>query len=202
MTAAIPDGGDDRCPDQRGTDGNGRDDEDASQQPADGEGQWDDEEIDRRFSEIVSEMSAEMQWGTTKSVDDQASPPPDGYLGRAVIDSAEQRRQRREFRRAEREAEVAAFAAEQARKDAEYAADTEHFVPADPPPIKRPKLRTVLAAVLIICGIFVLIGPNFLTVSPDGVIILSASLILAGCGLLLAGMRRHAGSDLDDGPQV
>lgn len=201
MTAAIPDGGDDRCPDHRSADGNGRDDEDLSQQPADGESQWDDEEIDRRFSAIVSEMSADMQWGTTKSGDDVGK-PPDGYLGRAVIDSAEQRRQRREFRRAEREAEVAAFAAEQARKEAEYAADTEHFVPADPPPIKKPKPRTVLAAVLIICGIFVLIGPNFLTVSPNGVIILSGSLILAGCGLLLAGMRRHAGSDLEDDEQV
>lgn len=201
MTAAIPDGGDDRCPDHRSDDGNGRDDEDLSQQPADGESQWDDEEIDRRFSAIVSEMSADMQWGTTKSGDDVGK-PPDGYLGRAVIDSAEQRRQRREIRRAEREAEVAAFAVEQARKEAEYAADTEHFVPADPPPIKKPKLRTVLAAVLIICGILVLIGPNFLTVSPNGVIVLSGSLILAGCGLLLAGMRRHAGSDLDDGEQV
>ncbi|MDQ2848528.1 MAG: hypothetical protein M3Y77_19780 [Actinomycetota bacterium] len=201
MTAAIPDGGDDRCPDHRSADGNGHDDEDPSQQPADGESQWDDEEIDRRFSAIVSEMSADMQWGTTKS-GDEVGKPPDGYLGRAVIDSAEQRRQRREFRRAEREAEVAAFTAEQARKEAEYAADTEHFVPADPPPIKKPKLRTVLAAVLIVCGIFVLIGPNLLTVSPNGIIILSGSLIFAGCGLLLAGMRRHAGSDLEDDEQV
>ncbi|MDQ6657556.1 MAG: hypothetical protein M3Z00_04910 [Actinomycetota bacterium] len=201
MTAAIPDGGDERRPDQRGADGDQQDAADVNQQPAEGESQWDDEEIDRRFTAIVSEMSADMQWGTTKSTGEAAA-PPDGYLGRAVIDSAEQRRLRREFRRAEREAEVAAFAAEQARKEADYAADTEHFVPADPPPIKKPKLSTVLAAVLIIGGIFVLIGPNYLTVSPNGVVILSGSLILAGCGLLLAGMRRQAGSDLDDDEQL
>lgn len=189
MTATNPDNGDDKCDDQRPG-------------PADDESQWDDEEIDRRFTAIISGVTADMQWDTPPSGTDDAAATPDGYLGRAVVDSAEQRRQRREFRRAEREAEVAAFAAEQARKEAEYAADTEHYVPADPPPIKRPKLRTILAALLIICGIFVLIGPNVLTISPNGIIILSGSLILAGCALLLAGMRARPGDNLDDGSQV
>ena len=46
---------------------------------------------------------------------------------------------RRELRRLERAAELAAFDASEAQDQAERDADDEHFTPPEPPPLPRPK---------------------------------------------------------------
>ncbi|WP_051266135.1 DUF308 domain-containing protein [Nakamurella lactea] len=186
----------------------------------------DEDEISRRFSEIVSPMSQQMHWdvgadaldaaagtepgGVRSSMDYFVEPPnrPPGPADpdAAQRDTAERRRLRREQRKANRSAEAAAFAAEQARREAEYAEDDQHYVPGEPPPLTMPKVRTLISVLLIACGIFLLVGPNLLTLSPDGVMIVSAILVLSGGSLLVAGLRRHRNNDpgegWDDGSRV
>lgn len=161
-----------------------------------------DDEIDRRFADIVSGISSEMQWDATGR-----KPADDGFSAASTvavdpIDTAEQRRRRREQRRAERAAEVAEYAADQSAKESAYADDDEHFVPGEPPPLQRPRLRTVLAILMILAGLFLLVGPDFLAVSPNNVLVLSVALVLAGGTLLILGLRRPLGDHGDDGSRV
>lgn len=189
----------------------------------------DDDEISRRFTDIISGLSDDMHWdGGDDSGNDSgddghgrhepAGPaagdnryldpidPPAGSPRPFEPDTAERRRLRREQRKANRSEEAAAFAAEQASREAEYAEDDQHYVPEDPPPLTMPKTKTVIAVLLIACGIFLLVGPNLLTISPDGVMIVSAVLVISGGSLLVAGLRRHHNDDpgegWDDGSRV
>jgi hypothetical protein len=178
----------------------------------------DDDEISRRFSEIVSPMSQSMEWDVSDDEFDAAAPGSDQrsadyrleafggpFVDSQEPDTAERRRQRREHRKANRSAEAAAFAAEQARREAEYAEDDQHYVPGEPPPLTMPKVRTLIALLLIACGIFLLVGPNLLTISPDGVLIVAAILVLCGGSLLVSGLRHRAqdpGEGWDDGSRV
>jgi hypothetical protein len=164
-----------------------------------------DAEIDRRFADIISGISDEMQWDATgrKPTDDSFSAASAAStVTDDPVDTAEQRRQRREQRRAERAAEVAEYAADQAAKESAYADDEEHFVPAEPPPLQKPRLRTVLATLMILAGLFLLVGPDFLAVSPNNVLVLSVALVLAGGTLLILGLRRPHGDYGDDGSRV
>lgn len=200
MTAAFPD------PDRDG------DPEDPDATPLG------DDEISRRFDDIVSGMSADMDWDTSgpvKQADRDTTPAPGTsaeWYGTATpertdrSETAERRRLRREHRKENRAAEVTEMAAEQARREAEYASDDEgHFVPGEPPPVGRPKLRTVTAILLLAAGMFLLLGPNVLNVSPNGVLLLAGVTIVAGGALLVSGLRRthgDVGDGWDDGSRV
>lgn len=176
-----------------------------------------DDEISRRFDDIVSGISADMRWDTKDLATDGDRPTPAPgtaaeWYGEAApervdrSETAERRRLRREERKESRADEVAAQAAENARREAEYASDDEgHFVPGDPPPVGRPRLRTVLAVLLVAVGLFLLVGPNFLRISPNGVLLLAGGIIVVGGSLLVAGLRRthgDVGDGWDDGSRV
>ncbi len=170
--------------------------EDDGQQPA-GPGRPSDAEIDAQFAELVSGLRGSMDWG-----ENSEDAPTTG--GR---ESAEERARRRDLRRAERAEELAAFQAEQAAIEAEHEADDAHFTPPEPPPIPRPKRRTVAALLLLAAGVLLVVRPGLLSVRPDFVLVLALLLILGGAGLLVAGLRRrHAkpgdADGWDDGAQV
>lgn len=201
MTAALPDP--DPDPDRDG------DPDDPDVTPLG------DDEISRRFDDIVSGLSADMLWDTSGPAIEPDSAPAPGtaaeWYGSAVpertdrSDTAERRRLRREQRRENRADEVTEMAAEQARREAEYASDEGHFVPGEPPPVGRPKTRTVMAIALLAVGLFLLLGPNFLNISPNGVVLLAGATIVAGGSLLIAGLRRthgDVGDGWDDGSRV
>lgn len=167
----------------------------------------DDDEISRRFDDIVAGISGDMQWDegedTRDDVGDDAAAfffDPSAGASPTGEDTAEQRRLRREQRKANRSFEAAAFAAEQARREAEYAEDDQHYVPDEPPPLTMPKVRTLIALLLIACGLFLVFGPNLLTISPNGVMVMSAALVISGGALLISGLRRRHGSGDPDDP--
>lgn len=117
---------------------------------------------------------------------------------------AHERAQRREYRRVEREAELAAFEAHEAEVKAARDADQEHFEPPEPPPVPRPRGRTVAALLCLVAGIVLLVRPGLLTLASDAALVLSVLLLFGGAGLLVWGLRsrRDGGDDPDDGAVV
>jgi uncharacterized membrane protein HdeD (DUF308 family) len=94
---------------------------------------------------------------------------------------------------------VAAFAAEQAEVEAERAADEAHFTPPDPPPLPRPRARTIGALLMIAGGIVLLVRPAVLSVGSDLTMVFALVLILGGAVLLLTGIWRRRSRDDADG---
>ena len=152
-----------------------------------------DADVDAAFAAIVSSF-----------LDDGIQRHPSA--GGPTHDTGEERARRRELRRLERAEEVAAFAAHQAEIEAEREADDAHFTPPEPPPLPRPKGRTIGAALMILAGIALLARPGLLAVGPDLALVLAVVLILAGASILLTGIwRRRGGGDgdgWDDGAVV
>ena len=182
-------------------------------------------DIDARFSAIVSGLSSQMTWDasgdspspadgnsgvateskTAESVDPFPIDPGDpGDLGGDAARA--ERARRREFRRLERAAELEAFESEKARQAEEYAADTEHYVPPEPPPLPKLRRQTVAALVLLAVGITMVAWPA-IPVEATFRIVLGALLIAGACGVFLALMRRHhadpqSGTGWDDGARL
>lgn len=175
---------------------------------------------DKQFTAIVSGISGDMRWEASaaemdeKAADDAAHRPsipraPDSIwtdaVGDVAPDTADDRRLRRELRRAERAESLAAFQQAQEELAAARAADTEHFVPPEPPPMPRPKRRTVGALALIVMGLVLVVFPALLPASFELITVLGALLILGGGALLATGIRRHhadPGDGWDDGSRV
>lgn len=164
---------------------------------------------DKQFTEIVSGLSGDMRWEVT--TDEMEAPvaqvtrAPNSIWTQALPDTAEDRRARRELRRAERAEALAAFRQAQEELAAAHEADTEHFVAPEPPPIGRLKRRTVAALTMIVLGIVLFVFPTLLPASFDLIAVLGAALVLGGGGMLLAGLHRHRGHDgdgWDDGSRV
>ena len=89
-----------------------------------------------------------------------------------VPETAEERRRRREQRRAERAAELAEFNAAKIERHNEMLFDDEHFVPSEPPPLPRPKARTIWAIVLLLAGVILMVGPPVLAISGNATLLL------------------------------
>ncbi|GAA2012107.1 DUF308 domain-containing protein [Nakamurella flavida] len=120
-------------------------------------------------------------------------------------DTADERSRRREARRQERAEELAAFHAEKAEREREYAEDDAHYEPPPPPPLPRPRGRTVAAVLAIAAGVLLLARPTLLELNQDVSIVLAVLIILGGLGVLVAGLHRPAadGSDgWDDGARL
>ncbi len=187
-------------------------------------GEPSDTDVDAAFAAIVSGIAPHMRWvaddpavraGPAEPGDapggSEYRPPPgrpdtEHPSGR---ESATERARRRELRRLERAMEVEAYEAQKAAREAELAADDSHYTPPEPPPLPRPKGRTIGAVLLIVAGILLIARPGLLAVGPDLVLVLALLLLLSGAGLLVAGMRRHRGpsdgqgdGDGDDGAVV
>lgn len=144
-----------------------------------------DDDVDAAFAAIVSGIMIE-----------SAERHPSA--GGPTSESGAERARRRELRRLERAEEVAAFAAQQAEVEAEREADEAHFTPPEPPPLPRPKGRTIAALLLILAGIALLARPGLLAVGADLALVLALVLILGGAALLLTGIwRRRGGGDAD-----
>lgn len=168
------------------------------------------EDWDKEFSAIVSGITGEMRWSaTTEDLDQQADDTaaqqstfvraPESIWTDSGQDTAEDRKMRREMRRAERAESLAAFRQAQEELEAARAADTEHFVAPEPPPIPRLKRRTVGALAMIVMGLVLVIFPVLLPAPFELIAILGLGLILGGAAILLTGLRKHHG---DDGAQV
>ncbi len=176
------------------------------------------EQVDVEFAAIISGISQHMSWDVPTDEHDHG---PDSNatvgtldatnLGSSHVDAtqidtggavdgteaARERERRRALRRAERAAEVAAFEADRAESEAELQADDAHFVPPDPPPVPRPKRRTVVALLALAVGLLMLIRPSLLQVAPDVVLVLGIACLVGGFGLLIHGLRPRS-SDPDD----
>ena len=172
---------------------------------------------DKQFTAIVSGISGDMRWEvTTEELDEQAADHaahPGGFTRApdsiwdddvdTAPDTAEERRMRRELRRAERAESLAAFQRAQEELAAARAADTEHFVPPEPPPMPRLKRRTVGAIAMIVMGLVLVMFPALLPASFELIAVLGALLILLGGALLPTGIRRHRNDvGWDDGSRV
>jgi hypothetical protein len=173
---------------------------------------------DREFTAIVSGISGDMRWeASTEELDRKAEDDaargtgirraPDSIwddAGSDVFeDTAEDRRLRRELRRAERAESLAAFQQAQQELAAAREADTEHFVPPEPPPMPPLRRRTVGALALIVMGLVLVMFPALLPASFELIAVLGALLILGGGALLATGIRRHRTDDgWDDGSRV
>jgi hypothetical protein len=155
-------------------------------------------QVDAEFAAIVSGISHEMSWGATEA---QLDGEPPANPGTTAEDdgaaAAKERERRRAIRRAERAAEVAAFEAGRAQAEAELQADDAHFVPPDPPPVPRPKRRTVVALLFLAVGLLMLIRPSLLELAPDAVLVLGIVCVVGGFALLVYGLRPRA-VDPDD----
>lgn len=177
---------------------------------------------DRQFTAIVSGISGDMRWEvSTEELDEKAADDatriadipraPDSIWDDAAFnagadadpDTADDRRLRRELRRAERAESLAAFRQAQEELAAAREADTEHFVPPEPPPMPRLQRRTVGALALIVAGLVLVVFPALLPASFELITALGALLILGGGALLATGIRRHHTDDgWDDGSRV
>ena len=168
-------------------------------------------QVDAEFAAIVSGISQQMSWDSVDG-DSQGDSPNPGARTIAEIDraaqhpdidgaaAAKERERRRALRRAERAAEVAAFEADRAESEAEQQADDAHYVPPDPPPVPRPKRRTVVALLVLAVGLVMLVRPGLLQVAPDVVLVLGIACLTGGFGLLIYGLRpRSADPDDADG---
>lgn len=150
-------------------------------------------EVDAEFASIISGISKEMSWTSTPQEFDSAAA--------AEADTSDtggdDRERRRAQRRAQRADEVAMFEAGQAQAAAELRADDAHFVPPDPPPLPKPKQRTVVALLFMIIGLALLIRPGLLEVAPDVVLVLGIGALAGGFAMLIHGLRPRA-TDPDD----
>lgn len=197
---------------------------DRGRDPLDGASRAD---VDARFAAIVSGLTADMSWSTSATApDDSTATKSTGSRTGSVVgdpdpqpvtpesdavssdrDEAAERTRRREMRKAERAAEVAAFEAERHRAQAEIDSDDEHFVPPEPPPLPRPRRRTVVALLLMAVGVAFLVWPELVQVAPDAVMVLGSISLLGGFSLLIAGLRRRStdpadGDGWDDGARL
>jgi hypothetical protein len=157
-----------------------------------------DEDVDSAFAAIVARFAADPRWNS--ATDSVAPPDAERHpsAGPSAPETGEERARRRELRRLERAAEVAAFAAHEAEVQAERDADEAHFTPPEPPPLPRPKGRTVAAILLIIGGLCLLARPSVLAVGVELTLVIAVAMILGGAYLLLAGIwRRRAAGDAD-----
>ncbi len=193
------------------------DDEAASQQdnervpapdgsPAATSGGWpgepSDEDVDAAFAAIVARFAVDPRWN---SAADSVAPPEAEHhqsAGPSAPETGEERARRRELRRLERAAEVAAFAAHEAEVQAERDADEAHFTPPEPPPLPRPKGRTIAAILLIVGGLCLLAKPSVLAVGVELTLVIAVAMILGGAYLLLAGIWRRRADGSDDGAVV
>ncbi len=163
----------------------------------------DDSEVDAAFAQIISGISGRMSWDAdTDELDAEAEAvagqrPSPGVL--PAQDTPEDRRRRREQRKAERADELAEFIAGKTERANERLFDEEHFVPPEPPPLPRPRARTIWAVVLIVAGVVFMAGPQLLQISGNASLILGLLLVMGGVALLVLGLRKHRGEPGDEG---
>lgn len=162
-------------------------------------------EVDAQFAAIISGISGEMSWGaTTRELD--STPLPAAWDPRAETDTgssdgsqaAKERERRRALRKALRAEEVAVFESGQAQSQADLQSDDSHFVPPEPPPLARPKRRTVGALLLMAVGLVMIVRPGLFQVGPDVVLVLGITWLIGGFGMLIHGLRPRA-TDPEDG---
>lgn len=165
-----------------------------------------DDDIDQAFAAIVSSITTDAAWTPPIDSGQQAGAQRHPSGGGAHADTGEERARRRELRRLERAEEIASFEAHKAEVQAERDADEAHFTPPEPPPLPRPKGRTIGALLMLLGGIILLARPGLLAVGFDLALVLAVVLILGGVTILLTGIwRRHNAGDAagwDDGAQV
>jgi hypothetical protein len=84
------------------------------------------------------------------------------------------------------------------------AADEEHYVPPEPPPLPRPKMGAFLILLLFLAGLFLLILPGAIGVGPTVATPLGILALATAIALLLLRVRQGPppGADPSNGAQV
>jgi hypothetical protein len=87
--------------------------------------------------------------------------------------------------------------------DWSWSADDEHYVPPEPPPLPRLRPMTIVALILVVCGVLLLLGPAVLGLDPRIATPISLLALVCGFGLLFLRIRRTPTDSGDDnGAQV
>lgn len=156
-------------------------------------------QVDAEFASIISGISQEMVWSSTaKELDTAATAGTAATIEPEKVEASDDRERRRAQRRAQRAEEVAVFEAGQSEAEAELQADDAHFIPPEPPPLPKPKRRTVVAMLFMAVGLFLLIRPGLLAVGPDVVLVLGIACLIGGFAMLIHGLRPRS-ADPEDG---
>jgi hypothetical protein len=84
------------------------------------------------------------------------------------------------------------------------AAEEEHFVPPDPPPLPKLRASTIFGILLMAIGALLLAGPTLIGLEPRIATPLALVALAAGIGWLVLRMRQGPppNSGYDDGAQV
>ncbi|MDV6013446.1 hypothetical protein [Haloechinothrix sp. LS1_15] len=82
--------------------------------------------------------------------------------------------------------------------------EDEHFVPPEPPPVRKPAHGTVVAWLFLAAGVLMLIAPGLVGLAPAVSLPFGILSLAAGLGLLLLRIKDGPppGSDPDNGAQV
>jgi hypothetical protein len=100
-------------------------------------------------------------------------------------------------------APIAAWRGHDADWDWSWSADDEHYVPPEPPPLPRLRPMTIVALILVVCGVLLLLGPAVLGLDPRIATPISLLALVCGFGLLFLRIRRTPSDSGDDnGAQV
>jgi hypothetical protein len=87
--------------------------------------------------------------------------------------------------------------------DWSWGADEGHYVPPEPPPLPRLRPVTILALILVVCGVVILVAPGIVGLDPRIGTPISLLTLVCGFGLLFLRIRRTPPeTDHDNGAQV
>lgn len=151
------------------------------------------EDVDAAFAAIVADLEAEglgadIQADTERTEAIPTVEEPDGPAPAAT---------------GEPTAPIAAWRGHDTDWDWSWSADDEHYVPPEPPPLPRLRPMTIVALILIVCGVLLLLGPAVLGLDPRIATPISLLALVCGFGLLFLRIRRTPSDSGDDnGAQV
>ncbi|WP_326947558.1 hypothetical protein OHS58_24100 [Amycolatopsis sp. NBC_00348] len=177
------------------------------------------EDVDATFAEIVADLRAggfglpELDTADTADNADSAGGAAGSAAGRGVAEESEPRKA--PDRPAEPKPPAAADPPDTGWRSGgttwdstmfsdDPAADDEHFVPPDPPPLPRPKMGAFLILLLFLAGLFLLILPGVIGVGPTVATPLGILALATSIALLLLRVRQGPppGADPSTGAQV
>lgn len=151
------------------------------------------EDVDAAFAAIVADLEAEglgadIQADTERTeaipTVEEPDPPAPAATGEPT-------------------APIAAWRGHETDWDWSWSADDEHYVPPEPPPLPRLRPMTIVALILIVCGVLLLLGPAVLGLDPRIATPISLLALVCGFGLLFLRIRRTPTDSGDDnGAQV
>lgn len=149
------------------------------------------EDVDAAFAEIIADLEREGLGAALVEEDEQRRNPPAAEPTTSVLpDTAP--------------TSPTGWRPAETEWDPDAAAEDEHFVPPDPPPLPRLRPGTVFGIVLLAIGVLLLAGPNLIGLAPRIATPLALVSMAAGIGWLVLRMRQGPPPDSgwDNGAQL